>query len=162
MREMITFPGQQATFHFRVAAVAFDPAGERVLIHRAVTDPHWTMPGGRVELMESAADAIKREMQEELNVRAEVERLLWVVENFFQYAGKQWHELAFYFLVSFPPGSPIYAQRKQFSGFEEGIELIFEWHDVGMIEQVNLLPSFLGSALRSLPASIQYVVHWDR
>jgi ADP-ribose pyrophosphatase YjhB (NUDIX family) len=158
---MITFPGQQANFNFRVAAVAFDPTGERVLIHRAMTDPFWTMPGGRVELMESAADAIKREMQEELNVQAEVERLLWVVENFFQYAGKQWHELAFYFLVSFPLGSSIYAQQEQFSGSEEGLELIFEWQDVGTIEQVNLVPGFLGSALRSLPASIQYVVHWD-
>jgi len=158
---MIVLRGEQANFNFRVGAVIIDPAGERVLIHRAVTDPFWTLPGGRVELLEPAADALMREMREELSVDTEVERLLWVVENFFVYEGKQRHEIAFYFLVSLPAGSPIYSQREPFSGDEEGLELIFEWHSLATIEQVNLLPSFVCNGLRSIPLSVQHVVHID-
>jgi ADP-ribose pyrophosphatase YjhB (NUDIX family) len=161
MREMITFRGEGAKFNFRVIAVIFDRAGERVLIHRGVSDPFWTLPGGRAELLESAEEGIKREMLEELEVEVKVERLLWVVENFFRYNDAQWHELAFYFLVSLPDGSPLYSQQEQFSGYEEGMELIFQWHDIAALEQVNLLPSFLRKGLQYLPPTIEYVVHTD-
>jgi ADP-ribose pyrophosphatase YjhB (NUDIX family) len=158
---MIILRGERATFSVRVAAVALDPAGKRVLIHRGPTDPFWTLPGGRVELMESAADALKREMLEELSVETTVERLLWIVDNFFVYEGKQRHEIAFYFLVSFPAGSPIFSYIEPFSGDEEGLELIYEWHDLATIEQANVLPSFLRSGLRAMPPATQYVVHVD-
>src|SRR6188472_974272 len=130
MREMITYRGERANFNFRVAGVVFDPTGERVLIHRGPTDPFWTMPGGRVEMMESAAVALKREMLEELDADVQIKRLLWVVENFFSYMGRDWHELAFYFLISFPPGSTLYDYRDTFTGDEEGTEIIFQWHDL--------------------------------
>lgn len=159
---MITHRGERANFNFRVAAIVFDTSGERVLIHRAPNEPFWTMPGGRVELMEPAAEALKREMQEELDVEVNVERLLWVVENFFPYNGKDWHEIAFYFLVSFPPGSPLYGHTDTFTGDEEGMKLIFEWHDLDTINEVYLLPSFLRTALTDLPASVEHVVHWDK
>src|SRR3954449_8179577 len=98
MREMITYRAQGGNFNFRVAGVLLDRTGERVLIHRAPSEPFWTLPGGRVELMEPASEAFKREMLEELGADVQVERLLWVVENFFPYDGKRWHEIAFYFL----------------------------------------------------------------
>jgi len=159
---MITYKGERANFNFRVAGVVFDPTGERVLIHRATNEPFWTMPGGRVELMEPAAVALKREMQEELDVDVQIERLLWVVENFFPYEGKDWHEIAFYFLTSFPPASPLYHHRDTFTGDEEGTPLVFQWHDLDAISKVNLLPSFLRTALTVLPASVEYIVHWDK
>jgi len=159
---MITYKGERANFNVRVAGVVFDPSGERGLIHRASNEPFWTMPGGRVELMEPAADALKREMQEELDVEVNIERLLWVVENFFPYQGKDWHEITFYFLASFPPGSPLYDHRDTFTGDEDGIKLIFQWHDLETIGEENLLPSFLRTALSNLPALVEHVVHWDK
>jgi ADP-ribose pyrophosphatase YjhB (NUDIX family) len=161
MREMITYPGKRAKFNFRVAGVAFDPSGERVLIHRGPNDPFWTLPGGRVELMESAADALKREMQEELSVEVMIERLLWVVENFFEYNSSPWHEIAFYFVFTFPPACPLYAHHGPFVGYEEGVNLIYLWHDLATISQVNILPSFLRTSLTSLPPSVEHIVHID-
>jgi ADP-ribose pyrophosphatase YjhB (NUDIX family) len=158
---MITYPGRRANFNFRVAGVAFDPSGERVLIHRAPAEPFWTLPGGRVELMESAADALKREMQEELSVEITIERLLWVVENFFEYNSRHWHEITFYFLFTSSPACPLYALHEPFAGYEEGSELIYLWHDLATISQVNLLPSFLRTSLTSLPPSVEHIVHID-
>ncbi|MEO8285407.1 MAG: NUDIX hydrolase [Chloroflexota bacterium] len=161
MREMITYAGQSGKFNFRVAGVAFDRTGERVLIHRAITEPFWTLPGGRVEMREAAGAALVREMLEELHVEVKIERLLWLVENFFEYEGKPWHEIAFYFLMTFPPDCLLYDHSEPFSGDEEGIELIFQWQAIDTLEQRYLLPSFLGASLKSLPDGVEHLVHTD-
>ena len=41
----------------------------------------WTLPGGGIELLEPSDKALKREMQEELQVDIRIERLLWVIEQ---------------------------------------------------------------------------------
>ncbi len=64
-------------------------------------------------------------MREELEVEVRVERLIWVVENFFEYQGMSPHELGLYFLMRFPEGSPLYGKQEPFEGDEEGIKLIF-------------------------------------
>lgn len=165
-RELITFTSGDRAFNMRAVAVILH--NEQVLIHRAVNEDFWTLPGGRVELGEPAAETIRREMQEELEVGVEVVRLLWLVENFFEYAGKRWHEVAFYYEVTLPPGCPLYESTEPFSGTEEyfldapgGLELIFQWHPVAGLENVYLLPSFLRTGLRSLPEHMQCIVHED-
>ncbi len=40
-------------FHYRVSGVALRDG--QVLLHRAVTDPFWTLPGGHGEFLEDAA-----------------------------------------------------------------------------------------------------------
>jgi ADP-ribose pyrophosphatase YjhB (NUDIX family) len=78
---MITFDQGKARFNHRVAGIVLN--GDRVLIHRAEIDDFWSLPGGRVSILESTADALEREMQEELDVEVDIKRLVWVVENFF-------------------------------------------------------------------------------
>jgi 8-oxo-dGTP pyrophosphatase MutT (NUDIX family) len=69
-------------------------------------------PGGRAELGEPAAQTLKREMLEELNTKVEVVRLLWLVENLFEYADKEYHEIGLYFLMRFPDDSEILRQSQ--------------------------------------------------
>ena len=76
-----------------------------VLLHRADHESFWTLPGGRVEHGETAEQTVKREMQEELETDVDVVRLLWLVENFFEYDGRRYHEIALYFLIRFPDNS---------------------------------------------------------
>lgn len=80
-------------FQMRVAGIAFRDG--HVLVHRATHEKFWSFPGGRAEMGEQSQDTLAREMVEELGVEAQVGRLLWVVENFFHYEGKDWHELGF-------------------------------------------------------------------
>jgi 8-oxo-dGTP pyrophosphatase MutT (NUDIX family) len=42
------------------------------LIHQAVGDSFWSLPGGRVDMGESSVQTIVREMREELSVLAQV------------------------------------------------------------------------------------------
>jgi hypothetical protein len=102
-------------------------------------------------------------MIEELDVEIEIVRLLWVVENFFTYAGKQYHELAFYFLMQFPSGCKYLESPGPFRGEEEGVELIFQWfpRQPAVLSGLPLLPSFLQTTLQELPESVQHIVHRD-
>jgi len=157
---MATFDHEGARFNVRTVGVVIH--GDRVLLHRTERDSFWALPGGRVELLEPAADALKRELKEELRVEVHVERLVWMVENFFEHDGKSYHELAFYFLVSLPSGCDLYARAEPFEGEDGGIRLIFQWFPVDALEDVELYPTFLRSSLTALPASTEHVVHVDR
>jgi ADP-ribose pyrophosphatase YjhB (NUDIX family) len=83
---MIRFEQGNNCFNYRIVGVAVhEHAG---LLHQAEGDSFWTCPGGRAELGEAAEQTLQREMREELGVEVEVVRLLWFVENFFEYADK--------------------------------------------------------------------------
>ncbi len=73
-------------FQMRVAGLAFRDG--HVLVHRATHEKFWTFPGGRAEMGERSEETLAREMVEELGVEAKIGRLLWAVENFFHYEGK--------------------------------------------------------------------------
>jgi ADP-ribose pyrophosphatase YjhB (NUDIX family) len=128
------------------------------------------MPGGRVELLEPAAEALCREMGEELGVEARARRLLWVIENFFHHKGMRHHELGLYFLIDFAPGSPLYASPGPFYGREDdwgdghqALRLTFQWFpcDREVLKNLPLLPAILQQALTNLPETTEHVVHYD-
>jgi ADP-ribose pyrophosphatase YjhB (NUDIX family) len=160
---MITLRQGTQAFNYRIVGAVLHEG--RVLLHRGESEDFWTLPGGRAELGEPATETLKREMREELDADVQVERLLWVVENFFNYLGMDWHELAFYFLMSFPSGSEVYERTEPFHGFEEtapeGMLLIFKWHSLDRLDEITLLPSFLKEGLRALPDGTEHVVHKD-
>lgn len=165
LTSMLVFDRDEKRFCYRVAAVIMDRG--RVLL-QAVEDgptfeePFYCLPGGRVEHGETAEECIAREMQEELRDDVRVERLLWLMESFFEHEGMSWHEIGLYFLVSLPVGSKLLTGEGPHHGVEEeaGITFRLEWHDAGELAGVRLLPSFLIRALRELPERVEYVVHY--
>lgn len=155
-RRLIRFEEGDWRFQCRVAGIAVDEG--RVLLHHADFEDFWTFPGGRAELSEPLAAGLRREMQEELETEVIVERLLWVVENFFTYDGKAYHELGFYFLMTLPPDSPIRAATAPFVREDGTTQLIFQWHPIEVLERMRLFPAFLRRALRALPQATTHVV----
>ena len=156
---MLTFQHTKGRFNYRTVGVLVRQ--QYILVHRAESEPFWTLPGGRVEFGESAQDGLVRELHEELGIVAAVERLLWVVENFFTYETQVYHELAFYFLATLPSDSAVYTATAPFEGHEPGIRLIFQWYPLADLHTLELYPSFLRQGLQALPASTMYVVHRD-
>lgn len=157
---MISFDEGPYRFNYRIVGIAMH--GDRVLLHRAPEELFWTFPGGRAELGEPAEATLRREMREELRAEIEVVRLLWLVENFFPYDGRRYHEIALYFLMRFPPSHPHLARTGPFHD-AEGERLIFQWFPLqtDALTALPLLPSFLPAALQELPDSVRHVVHWD-
>lgn len=156
---MLSFKHSKGRFSCRAVGVITD--AKRLLIHHDEGDDFWALPGGRIEFGEHASAALARELSEELDVHAEVGRLIWVVENFFTYKGEACHEIAFYFHVSLPEDSALRNYDKPFAGEDNGVPLIFEWHPIAALEGLELYPTFLRKAIAHMPQDTQYIVHRD-
>ena len=157
---MIRLDQGNRCFNYRVVGVAIH--NNSVLLHRADHESFWTLPGGRGELGETAEETIKREMLEELEADVDVDRLLWVVENFFEYERVHCHELALYFLIHFRPGSAL-LHLEAFDGVEGDVPLRFRWFPVrrDALAALPLYPPFLPEGLTALPRSTVHVVQHE-
>ena len=158
MRRMITFDEDHIRFTNRIVGVAFDR--DRVLLHRTDDMDFWALPGGRAELLETAAETLRREMREEMNEEVAVDRLVWIAENFFEYGPRSFHEIGFYFLMHLPPNSPLRGQPS-FLGHEGDMPVYFEWYPVASLENLALYPTFLRTGLKSIPLNVVHIIHTD-
>ncbi|MFJ6268164.1 NUDIX hydrolase [Lysinibacillus xylanilyticus] len=77
----ITFPTKDGVFNMRVGAIILHE--DKVLMVKNNRDPYYYSVGGRVKLQETLEDAIIRECFEETKVHFEVDRLVFIHENFF-------------------------------------------------------------------------------
>ena len=114
-------------------------------------DPYYTIGGG-VHMGESAEAAAVREAQEETGCDYEIERLLYVQERFFEFAGVQNHEIIFYYLM-----------KEIHSGIPEGIQgdhqtETLHWLPLESLSQYNIVPKFLKTALHTMPITVEHII----
>ncbi|PAD20138.1 NUDIX hydrolase [Terribacillus saccharophilus] len=127
-----------------------------VLLHKNKKDPFWTLIGGRIQLGEDSAHAVEREFEEELGISAQAEQLLWVVENFFAYRDRPFHEYSFIYLMK--------DVESKLQGTGEVIshvagDFIYEWIPLERIEAISLKPDFLREKLVNLPSAPVHLIH---
>jgi len=147
---MITFKPARIRFTYRVGGVLIHKG--HVLCQAATEQGFWFLPGGRAELGESATTTLLREMQEELGVTMKIERLLYVVENFFSHFLSSEHEIGLYFLMTAPADAYIYQSLESFTHVdEEGTPLLFDWLPIDRLEQISLYPPCFQKALQVIP-----------
>ena len=154
---MIMFDGDGWRFNYRVAGILLD--GNRALLERDIVSGQCCLPGGRVEFGEAASEATLREMREELGVEFEIERLIWIVDNFFQMEGRRYQEPSFYFLVSLPQANAL-PQGESFAN-QDNSRTVLQWYATDNLDDVPLYPTFLRSGLKALPGEPVYMVHRD-
>ena len=104
--------------------------------------------GGAVEFGESAVDALRREIREELGLEIESPVQLGVLENRFEYRGQPGHEVVFVFNASFVD-LRVYTERK-LSICEPGWDGPAEWLDLSEPLPAPLYPVGLEGLLRPL------------
>ena|SRR5215216_509546 len=154
---MIAFDVEGVRFNYCVGG--FCVVDGQVLLQRADFEDFWYLPGGRPEPLETSRETLVREIIEELGVEVEVHELLWIVENFFQYNNKSFHELGLYYLITFPSVCSINDLSKTHCGTEPGgIELIYQWFPVNSLDEVRLFPKFLRTSLAKPPSVLEHVV----
>lgn len=152
---MITFDQDESRFNYRVGGLAVE-AG-RVLLQTADDIDFWVLPGGRAEFGESAADTLRREMREELGLDVDIGRLLWIVENFFTFDARRYHEVGFYFAMTVPP---TFETRDEFRAVDGGT-VYFRWHPLATIDCLTIKPSVLVAKLSSPLGATEHIVHVD-
>lgn len=94
--EDVVIKTDKQKFNFRVAVIPYNN-NNQVLMQRVKNEEYLSLIGGRVKLGETTANALLREVQEELGILINQKNLdlVYVCENFFKINGKDIHELLF-------------------------------------------------------------------
>lgn len=141
-------------YWFRMRAAAVILHDGCVLMAKNERDPYYYSVGGAVLLGESLEDAVRREVLEETGVMMEIDRLLFIHENFFPgEQGLQCHEVAFYYLMKPSVGMTLHADSHSMHGFREHVL----WLPLAAYGQYNAYPRFFKDRLDPLPAMPQHI-----
>lgn len=146
----ITFKTEQGRFNYRVCAVMLH--NEKILAMRDERSPYYYLPGGRVNLHETAQEAVVREVREELGVSAEIARPLWLNQSFFteDVSGEKYHELCLYFLMDITK-TDLLKRGNPFQGVEKCHQHLFEWIAFDRLKDEYLYPIFIKREIYHLP-----------
>ena len=98
----ISFQEEHRRFRYKAAALIIEEGAVAFMTNP--NESYFYPLGGAVQLGESSQEAVKREIQEETGQEYEIDRLVFIHENFFQQetgrlAGLDCHEICFYYLM---------------------------------------------------------------
>ena len=134
---MLSFDSDAGHFHVRTIAVCLQ--NDCVLIHQTPGHAVWSLPGGRVDIGESSAEALIREMAEELHSRVHVHRLITTLELIdHNFNGTLFHEIGMYYAVDL---LDVQWQADVFRGPEHSNPADFWWCPLTQLTHVPLVPS---------------------
>jgi len=154
----IIFRNNVGKFKFRIAGLILHQG--QVLLTRDNDGPYYYLPGGKLRMNETSIETIVREMQEEIHETVKVERLLWVVENFFQEQRNRafYHEFSLYYLLSIPETSKILEQP--ISTFYEAnqVKIEMKWVPLNELEKLPIFPEFLKERVFTLPQTPEHII----
>ena len=119
----------------------------KILVHRNVNSDYYALIGGRVEIGESSANTIKREIKEELGKDIEITGYISTIENFFEMKGSKYHEIMFVHKIEFTNEEDKkieYIMKNQ-----EGKDYLeYEWIELEKLDEIPLLPEIIKEVLK--------------
>lgn len=149
----VTLHTDDGFFQLRAAAICIKD--NCVLLHHAVGDTHWSLPGGRIAIGEDSATTLVREMAEELHTIATVDRLVATVELCDRgLDGKVFHEVAFYYLIQLPD---LALRHDPFIGPEVSVPVEFWWCPRPALDSIDIVPSSIRTLIASLPSTYVHI-----
>lgn len=145
---MLVIQNGNEKFNFRVAALIFNDENDKILIHRKKGHNFWMLPGGRMEMGEDTETGLKRELEEELKIKEDVQIKL-IIENFFKLYDEIYHELCFYYSLNINIDKYDLNYDEEFSGIE-GDNYIFKWVQVNELSNYDLKPEFVKDKIKEV------------
>lgn len=152
----ITFKTEEGRFNYRVCAI---------ILNNGKNDdrsPYYYLPGGRVQLHETAETAVLREVKEELAIDAKILRPLWLNQGFFveDVNGEKFHELCLYFLVDVST-TDLLQKGERFLQREGSRTHEFEWLAFERLEGEYFYPLFLKKEIFNLPKDLKMIAEFE-
>lgn len=154
MAQDICVPVGDGFVNVRVGAI-IERNGKVLMVTNEGVDYYYSV-GGRIQIGESAEDAVRREVLEETGCALEIERLGFIHEDFFtadspEKLGKMIYEIAFYFYMKTPADFEPHSESLTAEGRGEHLA----W--VSMDTEKTVFPSFFRTALAD---PVPYVRHF--
>lgn len=146
----ISFKTGNEKFNYRVCAIILND--RKILAMHDERSPYFYLPGGRVKLGETAEEAVIREVKEELEIAAKIDRPLWLNQGFFteDVDGLQYHEICIYFLMDISDTDLLSKGNKFF--LQEGKhQHTFEWLQWERLQDEYFYPIFIKKEIFHLP-----------
>ena len=146
----ITYIAGQNKFNYRVCAVIL--SDDRILAMHDERSPYYYLPGGRVQMGETAEQAVIREVREELNITAQIIRPLWLNQGFFteDIDKLNYHEICLYFLMDISETN-LLEKGDRFTLYENSHVHDFEWLKFAVLKDEYFYPAFLKNEIFNLP-----------
>jgi ADP-ribose pyrophosphatase YjhB (NUDIX family) len=156
----ITFNTSEGVFNYRVCAVILH--AEKILAMHDERSPYFYLPGGRVNLKETAEHAVLREVREELNTKLKIARPLWINQSFFteDVTKRSYHELCIYFLMDISD-SNLLDLGEQFTLYEKKHTHKFEWLPFQSLKNEYFYPEFLKEKIFDLPDELTLITEYE-
>jgi ADP-ribose pyrophosphatase YjhB (NUDIX family) len=154
MNQDIKISNGDNKFKFRVSGILI--VDNKLLTVKIENNDFYCLPGGHVELMENTKDAIIREFYEETRIKVDIDRLVYVTENFFNGNLGNCHEIGFYYLLK--PKNKI--MTKDFNLIEKdkegNVRLDFKWISIDNLE--NFKPEFIKEEIKNDSKDIKHFI----
>lgn len=155
MEHNCAFQDGHMKFRYRAAAVIIE--NENVLMVTSDTSDYYYSIGGAVHLGEKAEEAALREVFEEAGIQCEIERLLFIHENFFIENGFENHEISFYFLMK-PVDCKSVKPESNSCGYNEYLH----WIPIKDLANYKAFPSFFKNELPNISNAVKHIVTDER
>ena len=149
------FSTDEYSCDLRTAAVLVK--NNKILVQRDRQGNEYALPGGHVKIGETLVDGLIREMMEETGVKIECKRLLWSEECFFEWKGKQAHNISFYYLIELCENYEI-PDNDEFVSQQDNYNVVFGWMPIEQLQNVIIYPEFLKQEIFHLDGPIKHFV----
>ena len=156
----ITFKVDNEKFNYRVCAVII--SDNKILAMHDERSPYFYLPGGRVEMGETAENAVIREVREEIGITAKIVRPLWLNQAFFKedVDNLDYHELCIYFLMDISD-TDLLSKGEKFTLKERHHTHDFEWLEFERLKDEYFYPLFLKKDIFNLPSVFTIRTEWE-
>ena len=157
VKKDIQYKTDNGYFNCRVVGVCVK--NNKVFLSKLKEDEYWTFIGGKSEFGEATDEAIIREYKEETGATLQINRLLSVIENFFEMDNSNWHQLIFFYLLNDENN-----ELEDFDGYKEvndNSNAIYQWINLKQIDSLNIKPNCAQQILKEFPQNIVHYVNRD-
>lgn len=154
MKKDWLFESDEHICDLRVAAVLVK--NNKILVQREKNGNEYALPGGHVKIRETLEDGLIREIAEEIGVKIVCKRLLWSEECFWEWNGKQAHNIAFYYLIELDENSEI--PDEEFISQKDNCNVLIGWMPIDEIQNVTIYPEFIKKEIFQLNEPMKHFV----
>ena len=121
----------------------------KLLVQRDRNGSEYALPGGHVKIGETTEEALIREFKEETGADIQCIRLLWTEECFWEWKGKQAHNISFYYLIELCNDSDI-PDSGEFVPHKDNSNVLIGWMPIDQLDGFTVYPVFLKNEIHQL------------